>query len=220
MNILVFAPHPDDDVLGCGGSIIKHIKYGHAVSTVFLTSGESGDSRIPKDKLANIREVEATNASSILGVRDISFLHLSDGFVSYNRESIIAISEIIRDKKPYIVYIPHKHDAHKDHQVTYELVMEAITKASSHAFQELSEEPWSVGTIFAYEVWTPLSKFSYVEDITSVMEIKLDAMKTHASQLANIAYDEAVKGLNRYRGALTQKGKYVECFEVIAVNTT
>lgn len=71
MDILVFAPHPDDDILGCGGSIINHIKRGNAASIIYLTSGEAANPKIKPQKLLKIREGEAEKACQILGVSNL-----------------------------------------------------------------------------------------------------------------------------------------------------
>ena len=215
MNILVIAPHPDDDVLGCGGSIVNHRKNGDVVSVVYITSGESGDATVSKTDLAQTREQEAIQGQKILDVTDTTFLHQPDGGVIINPEILRKMTELIRAKKPNLVYLPHQKDAHKDHRTTYEIGMEAIYRAGAHAFQEYSGVPFTVDTILAYEVWTPLTAFSYVENISDSIEQKIKALSQHKSQLANVPYDEAIKGLNRYRGALTGKGIFCECFDVI-----
>jgi LmbE family N-acetylglucosaminyl deacetylase len=71
-----------------------------------------------------------------------------------------------------------------------------------------------VETVLAYEVWTPLSEFNYVEDISEFVSVKTAALKKHQSQLQIIRYDEATEGLARYRGAMTGKGKHCEVFAV------
>lgn len=67
----------------------------------------------------------------------------------------------------------------------------------------------------AYEVWTPLSDFEYVEDISEFMAQKTAALKRHESQIKDIQFDEAFEGLARYRGAMTGKGKHCEVFKVM-----
>jgi LmbE family N-acetylglucosaminyl deacetylase len=67
----------------------------------------------------------------------------------------------------------------------------------------------------AYEVWTPLSEFNYVEDISEFIDKKIAALKEHKSQIQQIRYDEAMEGLARYRGAMTGKGKYCEVFNIV-----
>ncbi|NLC06620.1 MAG: PIG-L family deacetylase [Syntrophomonadaceae bacterium] len=217
-RVMVFAPHPDDDLIGCGGSIVKHLQRGNTVTVVYLTSGESGSLKYSKAELAQIREAEATRAATLLGLTDIIFLRNPDGYLEFNRDNLIRIISLIRDKQPNIVYLPHSQDLHKDHLRTNELVLEACNRAGGPWFQECAGEPWSVDTILGYEVWTPLIYVSYVEDITPYLEQKIAALRLHESQLQDIQYDEAVRSLNRYRGIMTGKGQYCECFQILKVS--
>ena len=217
-KIIVFSPHPDDDLIGCGGSIAKHIKQGNEVTTIYMTSGDAGSLEYNKEELAEIRQEESKKATEIIGLKDLVFLKNLDGYLEYNKENLIRLINLIREIKPNVVYIPHKFDAHKDHKITHDLVIEAIGRASGPWFQECKGKPWSVQTILCYEVWTPLQEFSYVEDITAFVELKIKALKQHKSQIQDIKYDEAVKGLNRYRGIMTGCGNYCECFQVLKIN--
>jgi LmbE family N-acetylglucosaminyl deacetylase len=217
MRVLIFSPHPDDDLVGCGGSIAKHIKQSNEVVIVYMTSGDAGSLKYSKEELAKIREEEARKATKILGVKDLIFLRNPDGYVKYNKTNLVKIINIIREEKPELVYIPHKNDAHKDHMRTHELVVESIGRASGPWFQECKGKPWSVNTILCYEVWTPLQEISYIEDITEFIEFKIKALTQHKSQIKDIQYDEAVRGLNRYRGITSGKGRYCECFQVLKI---
>src|SRR5687768_17661592 len=82
-TILVIAPHPDDDVIGCGGTIRLHILSGHVVYIVYLTDGEKGIKDFEKVRTIEIRKQEASHAAGLLGVPNdnLFFLHLSDGNV-------------------------------------------------------------------------------------------------------------------------------------------
>jgi hypothetical protein len=64
-------------------------------------------------------------------------------------------------------------------------------------------------------VWTPLWDFAYVEDVTDVMDAKIKALEKHVSQIQDIDYADAVRSFNRYRGVLTGRGRYCECFQVL-----
>ncbi len=215
INVLVFAPHPDDDIIGCGGSMIKHVQNGNKVSIVYLTSGEAGSLQHSKKELANIRASEARIAAGLMGIKDLTFLGIPDGFITYTQESLMSLVNIIRSQRPAVIYLPHAEDAVCDHQVTCQLVKEACSKAAGPWFQDCTAEPWSTSTILAYEVWTPLQQVSYAEDISDFIESKLAALRCHQSQLEMIRYDDAVQGLNRYRGILTGKGQFCEAFQLI-----
>lgn len=217
-RVLVFSPHPDDDLIGCGGSIAKHIKQENQVTIVYMTSGDAGSLKYSKEELTKIREEETEEAAKIFGLNDLIFLRNPDGYVEYNKDNLVKIISVIREKKPNLIYIPHENDSHKDHAKTHELVTEAIDRASGPWFQECKGKPWSVETVLCYEVWTPLQEVSYVENITDFIELKIKALEQHKSQIQDIRYDEAVKGLNKYRGVMTGKGKYCECFQVIKTN--
>lgn len=217
-RIMVFAPHPDDDILGCGGSIAWYAGQGHEITTVYMTSGEAGSLTCPGNTLAAIRENEACQASLLLGVKETIFLRNPDGFLEYNRDNLISIMILLRDKKPHAVYLPHPADGNQDHRITSSLVLDACRRASGPWFQECGSMPWEVKTILAYEVWTPLQEVSYIEDISSCMELKLNALRLHSSQLQDIQYDEAIQGLNRYRGIMSGKGQYCECFQVLKMD--
>ena len=77
-NVLVIAPHPDDESIGCGGSICLHRRRGDAVRVVFLTSCERGIDGIPPETARSVRKVEAAQALGVLGVERMDFLRLPD----------------------------------------------------------------------------------------------------------------------------------------------
>ncbi|HML90395.1 MAG TPA: PIG-L family deacetylase [Methylomusa anaerophila] len=216
--MLVFSPHPDDDVIGCGGSILKHVKKGNVVSVVHITSGDSGSLIYSPGQTISIREDEADKAAKFLGISEVHFFRNADGNLSYTWENLSRIISLLRSLRPDVVYLPHKQDSHRDHRITHELVSESCLRAGSPEAQECGQQLWSVGVILCYEVGTPLPEVNYVEDISEWMEAKVEAMRLHKSQLANLAYDEAVRHLNRLRGITTGRGAYCECFQVLKVS--
>lgn len=216
-KILIFAPHPDDDIIGCGGSIAKHKQNGHEVTIVFMTSGEACGDKQPKNEIARMREQEATNAARILGVTKLHFLRNPDGHLADNQQNIIALVDLIRLERPDIVYAPHALDTQKDHKTTHKFVIEAIKNAASDSSRDYTGDPWDVQTVLWYEVWTPMPTVFYSEDISEFMQLKLKALHEHASQLSILKYDDAIEGLNRYRGAMKRTG-YCEAFQIYKMN--
>ena len=216
MRVLVVAPHPDDDVIGCGGSIIRHIRKGHSVTAVYMTSGEAGSLVHPKDELRRIREAEAREAASVMGYGDLIFLRNADGCLLADGEHLTSLVRIIRKKRPVMIYFPHAGEGCRDHRITHEICAEAVHRARGPWFQECPGEPWSVESVLCYEVWTPLQEVSYTEEISDCIDLKLEALHRHRSQLASIPYDDAVRGLNRYRGVMTGRGSYCECFQILS----
>jgi LmbE family N-acetylglucosaminyl deacetylase len=214
-RVMVFAPHPDDDVIGCGGSIAKHVAAGRAVAIVYLTSGDAGSLQHDKAELAALREAEARESAGVLGVSDLTFLRRPDGGLEPGPALIAELTTLIRARRPSIVYLPHRRDGGSDHHAASAAVAEATARAAGPWFPECGATPWLVPIVLGYEVWTPLAEVTYAEDITSVIEQKLAALDRHRSQVHDIAYTDAVRGLNRYRGAMTRAGTYCECFEVL-----
>lgn len=217
MRVMAIAPHPDDDAIGCGGSIVQHVQRGDTVHVVYVTSGEHGSPVYTPAELAAIREEEAAKGARILGAQQTTFLHQPDGNVSYSLDLVNHFIQLIRTEKPDVLYLPHSNDGHKDHQQTFAVVTEAAGRAGGNSFPEWGGKAWTIATILGYEVWTPLTRFQYVNDISAVIETKLNALREHRSQLANVQYDDAVRSLNRFRGIMTERGAYCECFEVLKV---
>lgn len=214
-KVMVFAPHPDDDIIGCGGSIARHIRQGDQVAIIYLTSGEAGSLRCDASRLAALRENEARQAAHLLGVNELFFLRYPDGYLAYTQSGLDTMVDLVRRIRPNRVYLPHSQEAVPDHHTTYGLAIEGIRRAAGPWFQHGELTPWRVDTILGYEVWTPLTSIGHSQDISEYMNLKLDALRMHRTQIESISYDEAVEGLNRYRGVMTGLGTYCECFQLI-----
>ncbi|NUS45259.1 MAG: PIG-L family deacetylase [Mycobacteriaceae bacterium] len=215
MQVLVFAPHPDDDVIGCGGSIAKHVAAGRAVDVVYLTSGNAGSITIDKDTLGGMRENEAAQAARHLGVRDLTFLRQDDGYLADTPALATTLIELIRKHRPDIAYVPHAQDRHPDHQTTHTLAVKAIGQASGPHFQGARGEPWAVPTVLAYEVWTPIQRVQYLEDVTDVVGRVRGALEFHQSQLELLDYQAMKDGLAQYRGSVLGPNRRAEAFEIV-----
>jgi LmbE family N-acetylglucosaminyl deacetylase len=192
-KIMVFAPHPDDESIGCGGSIAKQAKDGSDITVVFFTSGKEG------------RETEAKETAKILGVSRVEFLRFKDGFLSYSQESVEKVARISEEVKPELIYVPHELDGDLDHQNAFKIVSEVLKKFYH------STKP----TVLCYEVWTPIQAPNYYEDITDVVEIKEKAITMHKSQKALFDFSKAALSLNAYRGIMSGKGDYCEAFIIL-----
>jgi len=180
-----------------------------------MTSGDAGSLDYTRKELARIREDEARKAAQAIGFRELTFLRNPDGYLKYDAENLKKLVELVRKKRPNIVYVHAESDAHQDHRTTYKLVNEAVVRAGGPFFQECRGEPWEVETVLAYEVWTPLSDFNYIEDVSEFIKEKVAALRKHESQVKIARYDEAAEGLARYRGAMTGRGKYCEVFKIV-----
>lgn len=200
MTTLVIAPHPDDEAIGCGGTLCLRTRQGGRVVAVFLTSGELGLKNLPAEEARRTREQEAEAAARILGISDLHFLRLPDwGCAESVPQAAAALAPIIAAEAPSLVLLPHPGDEHPDHRASLPIVATALAR-----HPDLRPE------LRGYEVWAPLPAFDYVENITPVMEQKLRSVAAYPSQLASFRYDRAVTGLAQYRGALAGRCDYAE----------
>lgn len=204
-KVLVFAPHPDDESIGCGGTIAKIVKEGGNVTIVWMTSGELGTENHHRSvKLAKVREKEAKKAATALGVKNYFFLRQPDSFLMATPQLIKQVAKIITAYKPETILCSYWDKMNNDHIVTYDIVTRATLLASG-----ISK------SLLCYEVWTPIEDCNYYEDISDFFDIKLKALSGYKSQTKIIPYDQAVEGLNKYRGLMGIGKKYAEAFRVI-----
>ncbi len=205
MNILVIAPHPDDEAIGCGGTLCRHSARGDKITVVFLTSGELGLKKLPREKAWKTRELEAHRSLKVLRADALDFLRLPDWYVKDNiAKGARLLRPILKQAKPDIVYLPHPLEWHPDHKAALPILRAAFR--GSHI---------QMPALRGYEVWTPITEPHHVEDISKTMARKLRAVRSHRSQLGEFDYARAIQGLNQYRGEMTGKFRYAEAFQII-----
>lgn len=205
MNVLVIAPHPDDESIGCGGAICLHVKCGDRVTAVFLTSGELGLKQFPKEKAWAIRESEATKAAEVLGLADLTFLRKPDWYLGDRiKEAAAALKPLLQAAAPDLIYLPHEGEWHPDHKAAAPIVRAALGRTAV--------------SLRGYEIWSPITQYDHYENISSVMTRKLRAVRCHRSQMKEFPYDRAISGLNQYRGAIAAKAKFAEAFQTVSLH--
>lgn len=126
---LVLAPHPDDETLGCGGTIAHKRRAGARVRVAFLTNGERSHPDLPPATLGTLRRREAVAAGRELGVpeAELTFFGLPDGGLARHREAAKArVADLLDELRPREVYVPHRLDGPLDHGVTAESALAAI----------------------------------------------------------------------------------------------
>ena len=208
MNVLVVAPHPDDEAIGCGGAVCLHVARGDRVVVAFLTSGELGLKHLPRDEAWRVREGEARNAGNILGLAEMHFLRCPDWFLNESVPDAAGLLQPVVDgEQPQVIYFPHPQEPHPDHQ--------AAAWILEMTLQRCKKRP---AALYGYEVWSPLLAYDHTQDISKVMARKLRAVRCHRSQLSVHHYDRAVKGLNQYRGCLAGRCRYAEVFRRFEAN--
>lgn len=200
INAVVLSPHPDDDVFGCGGTLLLHKEKGGRVSSIYLTDGSRGAPDFgSEEEVAAERRKETKESAEILGISQLYFLDQEDSRLSCKPDVVRMVHEIIKDESPTIVYVPHFYDNHHDHFETNRILLRALRRTGVSI------------RIRAFETWTPILPNSLV-DITPVFDAKVAAIKKHRTQLAYVDYVEAVSGLNSYRARMRGIRGYAEAF--------
>jgi N-acetylglucosamine malate deacetylase 1 len=120
LDILAFAAHPDDVELAASGTLLQHIALGKKVGIIDLTEGELGTRGS-----ADLRKIEATNSSKILGISIRENLNIGDGFFEINESSLLKVVEMIRKYQPKVVLCNAISDRHPDHGRGGDLVTRA-----------------------------------------------------------------------------------------------
>lgn len=197
-RVLVVAPHPDDESLGCGGTIALLAAAGANVAVIIASDGEAlTGTGLSKSQIAERRRSEAAEACRTLDVGAPRFLGLPDGRLGSEMNGLTkGIRVAIDEVNPQAIYVPWFLDGHMDHQ--------AVSSAVAACSLRDSTEVWG------YEVWTPLPPNRLV-DITAVWEKKRAAVEAHKSDpLLDV---DGILGLNRYRSAQDLgAGRYAESF--------
>ncbi|MFH9136902.1 PIG-L deacetylase family protein [Streptomyces sp. NPDC017524] len=215
-DVLVVAPHPDDDVIGCGGSIAKHVQNGARVTVVVVIGRERSalDDGVGDAEFA----AETAAAAKAMGVHRCIRLDEPSRDFALSRRVHLELVRVLREVRPQVIYLPHDNDDDVEHRMVHQLATEAVWMAGSDFFHETGGEPMPAPwMVLGYEVWAPMSRFQYAEDIDNQIETKVEAMRAYVSQLRHAAWDEGIRGLARYRGALASGSGHAEVFQVLSL---
>ena len=232
LDILVFAAHPDDAEMSCGGTILKAINEGKKVGIIDLTKGERG-TRGTEDT----RSIESAESTKILGIHVRENLGLDDCFFEINKETQLKIINAIRKYRPQVVLANAIEDRHPDHGRGAKLVQEAYFKAGLPKIETFDENgnaqtAYRPDSLFHY-IQDRYIKPDFVVDITEFVEKKMESIKAFKTQFFNPDSDEPITyiskpdflesliGRNREYGKLLKNGTYAEGYtahKIIEVN--
>lgn len=207
MKVLVIAVHPDDEVIGCGGSIALHSAKGDSVHVLVMTQIYSPEWDM---KEFRPRRTEALKASKVLGIKKVHFAGLPTAKLNTLPVITIAgkISAFLKQIKPDIVYVPPKRDVNVDHVVCYKAALVAL-KSMNSVKKILSYE---IPTVFGFKGF---EKNLYA-DISRTMEKKIKAMRAYKLEIKKYPHPRSAEGLKiigRERG-LAIGVKYAEAFYI------
>jgi LmbE family N-acetylglucosaminyl deacetylase len=227
-RVLVIAAHPDDPEFLAGGTVARFAKEGREIAYVVVTNGNkgSGDRSITSEALIPIRKDEQLQAARVLGVRAVEFLGYEDGELEDTRDLRRDISREIRRWRPELIITLNPYRTynnfpgwHRDHRTTARVVLDCVYPlARDHlSFPELLPDygPHEVREVYLVQWEQP----RLVLDITDTMELKLEAIRCHKSQVGDFKAFEA-RMRNRAETLGREKGySYAEGFDQIIVPT-
>ncbi|MEM2507358.1 MAG: PIG-L family deacetylase [Nitrososphaeria archaeon] len=201
-SLIVFAPHPDDETLGCGGTIVKKIREGYEVFVVYMTDGryaltEVGENEIldPLD-MKEQRRKDALKAAEILGLKEknLFFLDIEDKTLKKHKQDAQKIVfEIMKDIKPSEIFFPQKKEYNLDHQMTHVIVEVACERLKVDPIKYQYAIAWTFPFYFLNHL-TNESTFDFIMcsylkcnmvyvDISKFLPIKEMAIKAYRSQI-------------------------------------
>ena len=192
-TVLIIAAHPDDEVLGCGGAIAKHVFQGDEVHTVFMSDGVKSRSQFLEENLKQRMDASKL-AQSLLGITSSQYLGFQD-----NRMDSIALLDIIQklepviDKlKPSVVYTHHHGDLNIDHQLTHSAVITACRPVPNfsvneiYGFEVLSSTEWSNSQ-------QSIFKPTFYTDITNYISKKISAARAYEEEMRDPPHSRSIK---------------------------
>jgi len=213
-NILVVAPHPDDETLGCGGTILRHIAEGDKVHWLIMTT-MSDEIGFNEDQINN-RALEIPQVASAYGFSSVYQTDFVTTRLDTYRKSdlVLKVSEVFNKLKPETIYINYRNDVHSDHEVVFDTIA-SCTKSFRYpfikkirAYETLSETEFSIrpnDSGFQPNLWIDISK--YIDRKIEIMRIYQSEMEEHPFPRS----EKNIRALATYRGA-TARADSAEAF--------
>ena len=207
-KILIVAAHPDDEILGCGGTMSKHVSKGDDVSVIFLTNGVSSRKQSKATMNKNIirRKNAAIKASKIIGVNKPHFLNFSDNQLDKHPllKIIQSIEKLIVRIKPHTIYTHFNNDLNIDHQITSNAVITACRPQKKNTVKKILFFEIPNGLHGKSAKMKNILILLEFEDITDQAGIKILAIKAYKDELVKWPHPRSLKGIQslaNWRGA-------------------
>jgi LmbE family N-acetylglucosaminyl deacetylase len=188
-RVLVLAAHPDDEILGCGGTVALHAAAGDAVTSVIACEGES---LRYADREVGMEE-HSRRAARVLGVQDLRLLRFPDQKLDTLTltKIITPIEAVVREVRPHVVYCQFGGDLNRDHKLLFEAALVATRPTEPflegvYAFDTASSTEWAWPRAFVPDTWV---------DIGAVLDRKIEAMACYESELRDYPHPRSKQAL-------------------------
>ncbi|MEK6646467.1 MAG: PIG-L family deacetylase [Candidatus Firestonebacteria bacterium] len=217
-RVLVFIGHPDDEVIGLGGTIRKLANQGIEVTVVMFCNGNEGYTDISmKEKVVKIRDEERKEVAKILGISKYELINYPDFGVEMNEKNYKICMHMIRKYRPDVIFT-HLVEEYFPHGALARLSTDAWWEAGWESVSLDLGKPWRAKGLYHYEVIDMIAKPSHIVDITDTFEIKMKAMRAMVSQKEQLkGFFLYLKGLAMVRGTFIG-AKYGEAFFASCAN--
>ncbi len=213
MRVLIISPHPDDEVLGCGGTIAKYVERGDTIYLCIITTVYTPDW---SEEYIQNKKIEIQTSTEILGIAKTFSLGLPAVKLDILPQKQIndLLQKIVNETQPEIVFIPWKGDLNRDHRIVFESSLVATRPINTTlkkilAYETLSETEWGQ----SIEAFHP----NVYEDISQHFSKKLDAMRSYKSELREHPHPRSLENIEilaKKRGSEVTI-KYAEAFMLI-----
>lgn len=206
-RIAVIVAHPDDEVLGCGGTIRRHVAAGDDVSILILADGETSRDSFPGNDAIGARLDAARKAAALLGVSQVSMGSFPDNRMDGRPllEVVKSVEQHIRDFAPDTVYTHHIGDLNVDHQCVHKAVVTASRPQAGHPVRRLLFCEIPSSTEWQMPGSGPAFAPNWFVDIGATLDDKMKALRAYDSEMRpwpHVRSYEAVEHLARWRGAI------------------
>lgn len=204
-NVVVFAPHADDESIGCGGILKKHCTEQSNVFIINMTDGRGSSSSLDSIRLGDARKKELQNIANKLGVNEVISLDFPDGNLQCGRSEVLKVKNLILQCRPNVIYTPFFCDTHRDH-ITTSLILSNVLKELNFNCE-----------IRAYEVQTPMTSliFNSFYEISHLKEFKRELLLSFKSQ--TLEFENIFLGW-KVNGFFIKSVSHVEVFLIISSN--
>ncbi|MFT5511500.1 MAG: LmbE family N-acetylglucosaminyl deacetylase [Hyphomicrobiaceae bacterium] len=201
-TVLVVAAHPDDEVLGCGGTIRRHVEGGDRVEVMFLADGVGARAPVNADSDIRLRRAAAERAALTLGTSPPRFLAFPDNRLDSVPllDIVQAVETVISEVLPAVLYVHHGGDLNVDHRIAHQAAVTACRPLPGacvraiYAFETPSSTEW--GTESMGENFRP----QRIVDISSVLDRKIEALREYDEEVRMFPHPRSIEGIH----ALTQ----------------
>ena len=212
-KIIVVAPHPDDETLGCGGTIAKRLAEGCEIFVIVMTDGRNAFSKLfgicsepNPDEMVRMRRTEMNRAMKVLGVpvENILFLGVEDGKIEDNVDVLATkVLEILNELQPVEIYFPYSGDYHRDHRAACLILKDCLKRSSFSgiAYSYSVGQRFSRARFFIAKLFTRFRNDLIFVDVSKYLPKKAAAITEYESQTKIICARQkrpVIKNISKY----------------------